>query len=164
MHRLALFVLTLGLIACASIPTPIPPTATPPLEVTIYPEAEALPGDVLLVYTREGGFAYSNTTLTIYKDGRAEETYVSNPNTKPAPIQKTLSANDLAAIQAALNDPALAALPFGSGSGCADCYVYTVTARTANGIVSMQADEAELSKGNLGLFQTLINQLQATVQ
>lgn len=161
MRRLSLLLLTLVLVGCESLPTPLPATPTP---FTIYPEAEALPGGVLLVYNREGGFAYSDTTLTIHTDGSAEVKVVSNPNTQPAPIQKTISASDLAAIQAMLNNPALAALPFGSGSGCADCYVYTLTARTPTGIINVRADDAELSKGNLGLYQTLINQLQAYTQ
>lgn len=164
MRRLTLLLVPLLLLGCAIFPTTLPPTPTPPLAVTIYPEAEALPGDVLLVYNREGGFDYSNTTLTVRKDGSATLTFVSNPQTQPAPIQKTISAPDLAAIQTILNDPALAALPFGSGSGCDDCYVYTLTARTPTGIINVQSDDAELSQGNLGLYQTLLAQLQVYAQ
>jgi hypothetical protein len=127
-------------------------TATPP----IPHEAEALPPDVLLVYNRQGGFAYSNLTLTVRLNGAA----VLTSGNAPA-REFMLAGPDMAALKALLAEPALARLPGGRPSACADCYVYTVTARTPAGIVLLKADDASLSNGQWGPYQNLLKQLSS---
>ena len=133
------------------------PTATALPAATQPPShgAGALPPDVLLIYNREGGFAYSNLTLTIKLNGEAS--LASDNAAGPRPV--TLTETDLAALDELLADPGLAQLPIDKIGACNDCYVYTLIARTPKGVVTLKADDADLSTGQWGPFQKVLAQL-----
>jgi hypothetical protein len=128
----------------------------PTTGTTPKPGVGTLPNDVLLTYDREGGFAYSHISLVIHLDGRIDLSL----NETPEPTQRALSAREIAVLQAALNNPSLTGPQTGFPGACNDCYIYIVTARTDKGIVTLRADDAELSTGKLALFQDLLGQLQ----
>lgn len=125
---------------------------TDSLQTTPKPGSNSLPADVLLTYNRAGGIAYSDNTLVIHRDGVLDLTI----NTTPQPVSRSLNAGELAALTALLNDPSLSTLQSGKPSLCNDCYVYTVVARTANGIITLRADDAQLSNNGFPAYQQLL--------
>jgi len=139
-----------------SAPVPGALPTEPVTGTTPKPGAGNLPDDVLLTYDREGGFAYSHIVLVVHLDGRIDLSL----NETPEPTQRALSARELAVLQAALNNPSLSGPQTGFPGACNDCYIYIVTARTDKGIVTLKADDAQLSTGELASFQDLLGQLQ----
>ena len=127
---------------------------------TPQPKAEALPPNVLLVYNREGGFAYSNTTLILTLTGEATLADSAQNQTQ----KWTITADQLATLTQLLNDPAAANLPFDTLVACNDCYIYDLTARAPEGIFNFKADDADLGNDRWPLFQKLIGQLEAVKQ
>ena len=159
MRRTLLLLFTL-LTACgpATLPDPTeplptaPPTAPLPANTPNSPPAQpqptkpsaSLPDGVLVVFSQEGGFAYSNSALTINGDGSAtlESTLLTQ-----SPKQWTISADDLTSLQGLLSDPALAGLSIHSKGVCADCYEYTITATTPGGKVLLKFDDSDVGGG-----------------
>lgn len=140
----------------APVPGPIP------TEQGITPKPGAdLPANVLLTYNRAGGIAYSDINLVVYRDGTTDLAI----NATPQPNRATLSATGLAALTNALSQPGLGSLTTGKPSGaCNDCYIYTVIARTPDGIVTLRADDAQLSSGDFPIYQQLLALLTPYLQ
>lgn len=114
----------------ASAPTP-----------TIPDDPKAvLPDDTLLIFHQEGGIAFKQSTLTIKNDGTAtlEESDLA------APVQWTLSAEEMSTIQKSVASPEIANVKSDGMVMCADCFVYSLTFRSPAGVRYFRVDDADL--------------------
>ncbi|MBM4422180.1 MAG: hypothetical protein FJ030_02170 [Chloroflexi bacterium] len=134
MQRRALALIAVFLAACG-LPTPTPAETQPSTSAV-----KELPEGTLLIYSREGGIAFTQTTLTLETDGA-----VLLESSRESPKEWQASADQLASITALLNDPGFADLPFDDVVACADCYVYTLHALTSQGVKSVKLDDADLT-------------------
>jgi len=140
MKKFALAILTLTLAACGTtlaVPTPSPvPAPTAPVT--------PLPADTLVIFNRAGGIAYTNKTLTILLDGNAR----LEDSAEVTPKEWMLSADQLASLKIAFDDPGFAESPFDTIVNCNDCYVDTINALTSNGPKAARVDQADIYSGN----------------
>ncbi len=126
----------------ASAPTP-----------TIPKDPEAvLPNDTLLIFHQEGGIAFSEATLTIKNDGSA----TLEDSGLPEPVQWMLDADELANIQKSLAAPELVDVKSDGMVMCADCYVYSLAFRSAEGVRYFKVDDADLMDNGLPVVYDVI--------
>ncbi|HYN86983.1 MAG TPA: hypothetical protein VER55_00565 [Ardenticatenaceae bacterium] len=118
-------------------PTPSPvPTNTPLPEPTAVP----LPQEALVVFVQEGGFAFTHSTLTVYPDGRARIDWHVPPD---PPFQEWQAPpNLLIQLRGILDTPAFATVEVEDLPLCADCYEYTLVARTPQGVKTIRTNDA----------------------
>lgn len=113
----------------ASAPTP-----------TIPDDPKAvLPDDTLLILHQEGGIAFNQSTLTIKTDGTA----MLEGSDLSAPVQWTLSAEEMSTIQKSLAIPEIANVKTDGMVNCADCFVYSLTFRSPAGVRYFKVDDAD---------------------
>jgi hypothetical protein len=156
MRLRALVLSGLVLAACGAQPTPaLQPTTPPSQPAATQPVAASLPDGVLLIFNREGGFAYTNLTLMITTEGfiRLE----GDP--QKGAVEWQASADQLASLNMLLNDPGFADLPYDPVVACMDCYIYTLTARTPQGVKAVKTDDADLSNNPPELLQRAVELL-----
>lgn len=134
MARLLTFVLTLGACVaagCGGGGDPAVTTASNPAG-----------GGALVTYTRTGGFAPVNESLTVTADGVAKlESGFQGGERKEADF--SLSADELDRLQRAVEAADLSGFVKGTGI-CADCYRYTL--RTPSGKVKFT--DVDLGEGS----------------
>jgi hypothetical protein len=137
MKRLASAILTVFLAACGTTATPsLPPTPTPPVDL--------LPADTFVIFNRAGGYAFTSKTLTVLLDGNARLEEGAEATAK----EWMLSADQLASLKFAFDDPGFAESPFDTVVNCDDCYVVTINALTPQGPKAARVDSADIDFGN----------------
>lgn len=174
--RIMLAVMVVVLSACATTPTPVPtagapiPTTvpatalpiptTPATAVSPIPTALPLAADVLLVYHKSGGIAGLDETLVVHQGGVVELT-TRNGGTKSIqadeamlqPLRRMLEQKDFGALA-----------PLYQAVG-ADLFVYTITARDANGQAkTVTTMDSAQTPPFLGQLIAMLDQLRAQVK
>jgi hypothetical protein len=147
-----LVVVGLSAFSCAGTPT-----ATRASLPTILPPT--LPGDVLVVYHKQGGIAGVDDTLTVHQGGLLElDTRAGNPKSllvnEPVvqPLRRMLEQTEFGELK-----------PLYEAQG-ADLFIYRITARDAGGqIKTVTATDGATMPDYLGILLGQLEQLREIV-
>jgi hypothetical protein len=99
----------------------------------------------LLTFRWSGGFAFRSTRLTIQNDG----TLTLTDEVRKTSVAWQVSQDKLDELRKLLRSEAVAAYAPTLPSACADCWIYTITTMTVQGMQTIKLDDAILSRSDV---------------